>query len=343
MKKLIYKYLKNIFFLLLINKFNIAFYSFTIMKKLIIIIFLIYLSTNQCIKAQRFSPQGFYNLQSLASPMILNPAYTGIQINPQIGINYYNFINRLNLEKSYQKRINFNYNQYVNSIKGGLGINANYLSLYSGNYVTCSLGGLYSYEAKIKDYFNIRTGLEASWNYNSNGMLNTNLTMPIRNNYFNLGAGLSVLVKSFYGGLSIKNIFEPKVLVSKNIESYRIEYRNINFHSGVFINFSNDFIKGWMLNPNIMYEKRERRNYYLAGMNISKSWFTTGFRVFLNNKAIPIDLNIGINAGKFKVGYSTRYLDSHIGIQHELALIYYFNKPEDISTNKMINNFRRIF
>jgi type IX secretion system PorP/SprF family membrane protein len=323
------------------------------MRKLLIV-----LSKIICIFTLNFSYSSAQNttrIQAFANPLNLNPAFTGFSQNPRIGSQY------LNYYEGDFILANLNYDQHVDFLKGGIGISTNYISSHNGGFTTLSIAGLYAFEFKIGDNAGISAGINASFNQHTLNIakfyrdINTSFGAEnITKSYFNLEAGILGYNSNFYGGFSIQNIPEPTAIYSDRFKT--IATRIYNTQMGGFIHLSENFNKGWMLNPYLMYSSVSppdlktlqlipRTHLISAGLNVSKSFITVGTKYFVTGNYNALDGSFGVNIGKLKLGYGTRLWSKNnfFNSMHELSCVFYFNKPKDISDNKMVNNLRRIF
>lgn len=299
---------------------------------------------------------------SFANPQNLNPAFTGFFQNPRIGLNYFNIVKQNSI------RTNVNYDQHLDFIKGGIGLTSSYISSSDGTRTSLNIGGFYAYEVELGENSGLRVGINPSYNLetidmNRYSLFGSSMLQPgqsgytddkLSRSYFNIGAGMLGFYENYYAGISVQNITEPEV-------NFRDRFitkvpRTFNLHTGGFIHLTDDVKKGWIINPNILFQgiapvngfNSDWWNTYSLGLNVSRSIVNAGIRYSIggeNYDISTVQASLGLNIGNVKVGYAAHIWDTNrfLGPIHEISLIYQFNKSKGVSDKKMINNFSRIF
>ena len=201
-----------------------------------VLITVIYFTTSMAtLRAQDPLFSQFYN-----APLQMNAAMAGIGIGPQFRLNYRNQWPGLgNIYTTYST----SYDQYIPSIKSGIGAQILTDNAGDGTLRTTGFTGYYSYRLRIKDKIYIRGGMEAGvhqialdWNKlifgdaidPGTGPISpggipypSSETVPQNNSirYLNLGAGVLLSSPDYYVGLGLKNVNSPDVsfLNSNNI------------------------------------------------------------------------------------------------------------------------------
>ncbi len=261
--------------------------------------------------------------QFFSNKLYLNPAFAGASENAGLGIHFRD--QRIH-SSSIMNTINLSFNQYVEPIKGGVGIQI--LNDVQGSSISkLQIDGIYSYHFQVSNQLYINAAIEASifqkrisfsnfslpegidpieetisnYNYNKN--------YPIQ---FDFSSGFTANYKSSYFGFAIHHLTKPNEHLTKFSFSYNAdddEYRvkrKYTLHYGTIIKiFKNGLIKEkYAISPNIVYQiqNSHRINYglYFLYQNVS-------FGMWIK-QAIPFNFDAAIFLVGFELpGYEFAY------------------------------------
>ncbi|MBK7226941.1 MAG: type IX secretion system membrane protein PorP/SprF [Saprospiraceae bacterium] len=293
--------------------------------------------------------------QYFASPIHLNPAFTGLSEAPRFGLNYRN---QLPLFGSYRTYVTYSatYDQYFESLKSGFGIQLLSDEAGEGILKNNKVALLYGYRIPMlrKGHY-LKGGLEfgiVNFRYDWDQFvfgdqiqdLETGAIGPggtpypsdeIRptktsDNYFDIGAGALYYTPDFYIGLSAKHINTPENDILKiNQSAYDGLPVRWVFHGGFNYYLSRDQEK--FLSPALMVAKQSKFFQVNVGANYNFSMLFAGlwYRHTRVNSDALIFL-VGFQKEKWKLGYSFDFTTSSLGIEqggsHELSLLVQLKK-----------------
>jgi len=241
----------------------------------------------------------FTNLK-FSSPLISNPALTGLGKTPQLNFKFSHFYG---LNRTY-----LDYNQYSNKLHGGLGVyfNAGRFELYKESF--SYFGFNYAYQNKITDKWNysIGAGVDFSGSYGySNGTSYSSL-------YFNYHLGGLLYTKKFFMGITAKDLYK-KYSKSLNFSfGYQIQpFKNKAFYITPSLQFSNQYNSFSIssVDLNLKY-----KNFSIGG------GYQRGFAY----------LNLGYDFNRFRVNYSLGKFNNWLGedYSHEFAIKFKLNNKK---------------
>lgn len=272
------------------------------------------------------------------APLHLNPAMAGINPYPRIIFNYRNQWPRLNNAfVTYAS----SYDQYIEKIHGGIGLQV--LSDRAGNgmYNATSITACYAYQLNLTEKTAVQIGLQPSFTQRSINAGNMTFSDMIDNrygfiyssnqtitntsvNYFDVNAGAFIFSKKLYGGVGVRHLLFPNESLIQQGENY-LPVR-VAIHTGAIIKLNkNSKIKSY-LSPNILFINQGLYQQLNIGSYLGKEpvlgglWFR---HTFLNSDAL-IAL-IGLSIKKFKIAYSYDWTVSRLapgtGGSHEISIM----------------------
>jgi type IX secretion system PorP/SprF family membrane protein len=301
--------------------------------------------------------------QFYANPLYLNPAMAGVQICPQIIVNYRN--QWPGLSKSF---INYNasYDQYFNKIHGGVGVIVNMDNAGDGILKTTQAGLMYSFSLQAGENFYINMALQGTffqktlnWDLLQFGdqidpqqgfVLPTGETPPNSNSvvFPDFSTGLVFGWKGIiHGGIAVHHLTEPNMAFYDQVEN-KLPMKitghigaNINLEGGG-LGFAEDSEPKFYIAPNLLYQQQGDFHQLNAGVYIIRlpivigTWFRHNFE-----NADAIIVLVGINYKNLKIGYSyditLSKLKSNTGGSHEVSLAWQFNCIEKRRKLRAIN------
>lgn len=292
--------------------------------------------------------------QFYATPLQLNPAFAGSTYAPRINLNYRNQWGLLN-DKGYQSYA-ASYEQSIESLNSGFGINLLADDAAAGTYKTNYFSLVYGYKLRIQDDWFVKFGVDA-------GMIQTTVDWDrlifgdqidpifgfqdeagnpilsqeqrpenLSNVAFDVGAGLLVYNSNFYAGLSVKHLNTPDqslLQVNQNLNA-GLPMR-ITLHTGVELTIEEGNIRNpsSFISPNIMLIKQGDYGQINAGAFMSFGKFFGGlwYRHAWSNADAGIGL-VGFKQGILRIGYSYDFTLSMLqsgpgggtGGTHEISL-----------------------
>ena len=96
--------------------------------------------------------------QYYANPLYLNPAFAGSEICPRFSMNYRNQFPNFGAYQTYSA----SYDQYVDAVKGGLGLLILRDDAGNGTLTTTEMSGIYSYHLKVSRKFTVLAGFQGT-------------------------------------------------------------------------------------------------------------------------------------------------------------------------------------
>ena len=279
--------------------------------------------------------------QFYANPIYLNPAFAGSHGCPRFNMNYRNqwpSITGAFVTNS------FSYDQYINSIKGGIAVMVtnDMAGKNTVNWSTINLA--YSYHLQVSRKFSFLMGAQATWNQKfvdwnkltfgdmidpRKGFIYQTGDVPrgkLLDNgwgtrgFFDASAGIVGYSKMFYFGLAAHHLNQPDE--SLILGSSKLPMRLTgNIGANIPLGKTSKYTNSTSLSPNIIYMYQDGFMQLNLGMYVKYGAFTAGAWWREGDAFI---LSIGVDAGTFKFGYSyditTSKLTNASGGSHELSL-----------------------
>lgn len=300
----------------------------------------------------------FYNAH-----LLMNAAMAGQTHGPMIQMNYRNQWPAIDQIYS---TYSLSYDQYIDKLKSGLGINLLTDNAGNGTLRNTAITGFYSYKIKIKNETFIKGGLEfgfsnmsLDWDklvfgdaINSRfGTIGTSAEIPgdnLSQNFLTVGAGMVLSSPYYYVGLSLKNLNTPDISFL-TIGANNFVPTRISFHAGtqIIIREGNKNTLPTLISPNIMFQRQGGFNQLNVGSYIEVNKFHGGlwFRHSLFNGDALIT-SFGVRHDFFKIAYSFDYTTSRLGIRqggsHEIGIVLNFDYlyPKKQNYNDCFSIFR---
>lgn len=312
--------------------------------------------------------------QFFASPLQLNPAFTGNTLAPHIALNYRNQWSTFTEGAQAYETYSVSYSQFSQQLNSGFGLMLLTDDAGQGLIKTNKIGGFYAYRLQITRDIFAKIGVEGSliqtrlaWNQLTFGdqldpfygaTTPGGTTLPsaeiapdnLNRTVFDVSTGFLIYGPSFYGGLSLKHLNTPN-------ESFLDVNENLNtglplrftVHGGAEITLveGNKRKQGSFISPNLMYIRQSDfaqinvGAYAGFGMVYGGLWY----RHANTNPDAAIVL-VGVRKDFFRIGYSfdipvnpsLSLGDS--GGSHEISVIFNFEKPFSYNYNDCFNLFR---
>lgn len=294
--------------------------------------------------------------QFYANPVYLNPAFAGASKCPKLNLNYRNQYPVQGVYESFSA----SYDQYVNSMNGGLGIVAVRDDAGDGAFTTTRISAVYSYHLEVSRNFNINMGMKATYDQREIGF--NNFVFPdelhpffggVREtaevppgettvNNFDVGVGFLGYSEKFFIGVAFDHLIEPDVgFYVKDALPFKL-----TAHTGLNIPLGkkrlHDDLQNYFI-PNILYQRQGPFEQFTMSAAISRAFLSGGFGYRFNNvnpDAVVIQLGFDPEDYPFRIGYSYDFtvstFSNNLGGAHEIALSYQFPCPKRRSRREQI-------
>ena len=298
------------------------------MKKLVILFALISLSGTVLAQDPTFT-------QFYANPLYLNPAFAGSHGCPRFALNYRN--EWPSLSGNYVT-YSASYDQYFKNISGGFGVLAMHDQQGQGTINTSMLGLIYSYHLKVTRKFSMMFGARASWFQKSldwdkltfgdmidprRGFIYSTGDVPRGGSrgFFDASAGVVGYSKTFFFGFAAHHLNTPNESMIVGNSPLPMRFTG---HMGAEIEIGkrSKYSTGTSIMPNIIYQYQNGFQELNIGTYIKYGAFNVG--AWYRNRDAFI-MTIGVNTGKFKLGYSYDVTVSKLnngvsGGSHEISM-----------------------
>jgi type IX secretion system PorP/SprF family membrane protein len=291
--------------------------------------------------------------QYYANPLYLNPAFAGSDICPRFSMNYRNQFPNFGAYQTYSA----SYDQYVDAVKGGLGLLILRDDAGNGTLSTTEISGIYSYHLKVSRKFTVLAGFQGTLRSRSlnwgdftfpdqidpfYGFVLPSSEVPpgsTTNTHFDLSFGAMGYTKNFYLGLALHHITQP----NEAFFSTSALPTKFTAHVGANIPLGKRRLHNEVLNyliPNITFQTQgPSGDSFAAGsfmqVNYSLAFMRNGIAGGLgfrqnsvNVDALLINFGFMPEGQAWRIGYSYDYTISEFsnagGGAHEIALAYQF-------------------
>jgi type IX secretion system PorP/SprF family membrane protein len=313
--------------------------------------------------------------QYYATPVVLNPAFTGMTFSPRIASSYrYQWPGLQDYKSTAYSTYSVSYDQFAPVFNSGFGIQAVSDNSGGGLLRTNTLSVSYSYLAQMKSDLQIKLGMnagfrqsKADWNklifldqidpirgaYDNAGILNpTNEIRPdnLTKTVFDVGAGLLVNSENYYGGFALHHLTTP----NESIISYNQSFSQglplrMTLQAGAYftVKKGNKRQKGSFISPSVLFVKQGDQGqiisgaYYSIGPVFAGAWYRYAF----GNSDAAIGM-AGFQYDILKIGYSYDYTLSALaptGGTHEISLILNFDENENRKRSRFNQRYNDCF
>jgi len=273
--------------------------------------------------------------QFYANPLYLNPAMAGSNGCPRFGVNYRNEWPQLS---GNYVTYSASYDQYFKNISGGFGVLATHDQQGQGTINTSMLGLIYSYHLTLNRKWKMLFGARAAWYQKfldwdkltfgdmidpRRGFILSTGDVPRGGSrgFFDASAGMVIFNKNFFAGGAVHHLNRPNE--SMIIGESKMPMR-FTGHIGAEIPLGqkSKYANSTSIMPNIIYQYQNGFQELNIGTYIKYGSFNFG--AWYRNRDAFI-LTLGINTGKFKLGYSYDVTVSKLnngvsGGSHEVSL-----------------------
>ena len=302
--------------------------------------------------------------QFYASPLQINPAFTGSTIAPRVALNYRDQWH--NVPRAYST-YSASYDQFIEAFNSGIGITILGDQAGDGIYQRNAANLTYSYRLQTKRDLTMKLGVDLGVGQTNvdwarlvfldmidpvNGSVSGSASQEVPpqsfyKGYLDFGAGFVAYTKNFYAGLALKHLNTPSIsILDKNPTINTGLPIRYTFHAGYEVVYRQNRKKKptSYLTPNILIIKQGPFGMINLGVQGGMNGLFGGiaFRhAFRNPDAVIV--NVGMQKGIFKMGYShditINGLPSTFG-SHEVSLLLNFDELYDRTKPKYNDCFR---
>lgn len=275
--------------------------------------------------------------QFYANPLYLNPAFAGSVRCPRLVMNYRH--QWPSISGTYVTT-SASYDQYVNSLHGGLGALVTNDRAGNGTLTTTTVSGIYSYHLAVTRKFSIIAGFQGTYiqksvdwsKLNFGDMIDSKygfvyatkeqFPMDANPSYADFSAGVLAFSNKFYGGFVVNHLTEPN-------ESFLAGEsplpRKITGHVGMSVPLDRES----SISPNILYQQQQDFRQINLGLYVNRGPLVGGLWLRTSNRnADSFIALVGIQQGLIRFGYSydvTVYKLALVsGGSHEFSLALQF-------------------
>ncbi len=273
------------------------------------IILLLVTITAFCFFTKNANAQDPQFTQFYANPTYLNPAFAGTARCPRICLNYRN--QWPNLSGTYVTYA-ASYDQHIDAISGGIGINVMQDDQARGTLKTTNVNVMYSYLLPITREFSLKIGLQAGYlqkaldknklnfgdmiDYRRGFVWNTQEIIPKQQvSAVDFGGGILGYSKRYFVGAAFHHITQPE----EGLLSQSKLPMKITAHGGAIIPLEKG--NASYISPNVLFMQQQNFTQLNLGLYFVKNNFVGG--VWYRNSDAFIVL-LGLQTDHFKVGYS---------------------------------------
>lgn len=292
------------------------------------------------------------------APLLVNPAFAGLNAYPRFNINY-----RLqwpSLNNAYET-YSATYDQYFKKYNSGIGIVLLNDDQGDGTLTSTQLSGIYSYNARFRDGWQLRFGVQASyvqhrldWDkliffdqidiergpFDSAGVpFPSDEIRPadLANSYMDISIGMLLYNPEYYVGISLDHINGAYPGFLQQEDNGRQQALPLLFSvvAGTQIIISEDNKRNptTFISPNVIFAVQSGFTQVNAGayLQIDRLFGGAWIRHTVDNIDAFI-FSFGVNFNSTKIGYSFDLTASNLGIQtggsHEIAISIGLDKLE---------------
>jgi type IX secretion system PorP/SprF family membrane protein len=279
--------------------------------------------------------------QFYANPLYTNPAFAGSEICPRIVLNYRNQWPKL---PGGFTTYSVSADQYVDFLKGGLGVQVYQDNAANGTIKTFSASLSYAYTLNINRDLSLKFGGQGAYwqkslqwdNLTFNDMIDARYGFVYKTseafgdekvNAPDFSAGLLLYSRDWFIGGAVHHLTQPNESFFGGDSKL---YRRYTFQAGATFALDKRHPEEGSIAPNFIYMQQGESSQFNMGLYGRMSVFTVGLWYRLNNSTLPtnnsdaIIVLIGLQTDDFKFGYSYDITVSNLGGStggaHELSL-----------------------
>ncbi len=281
-----------------------------------------------------------------------NPAFAGYQKCAVVSFHYRN--EQIGINNGFNT-VQTSYNQYLNSLHGGIGLNIISDQQGGNTFNSTYVNAMYSFHFKFNKRTKIALAFESSYyqnSFNAENLVFSNMIdnlsgviFPSTENFTNkdvkfvdFSTGILFYKKKIFAGISVNHLTQ---FYLQN-EQYKLPLK-YSLQAGYRFSFDpNDTRKEkFAIMPNIIYLQQQNYQFLTFGFYFIKKkysfglWLKQSFYPYITNDAIIFSLNFKIKAMQITYSYeipSNRLLISSLG-NNEISLQFNFKCKEKRDNN----------
>lgn len=284
--------------------------------------------------------------QFYSSPLFLNPAFAGADLDSRLVFNYRN--------QPFSDASNFSLisaaiDGYVDDLSGGLGLMI--MSDYQGGLLWKNqVNAVYSYHLQLTRNWYVNFGAQAGYyrwdiNWNNLDFADPGQTPPDinRRHTVDFASGILFYNEKMYGGIATHHLSRPKEGLFNDDERLPMKY---TAHWGIMIEprrnrRANTLLFEYFLSPNIIYQ-------YQANLHRVNYGFYAGFESVMAGVWLRQNMDnhnsfiflIGLKQKNFRIGYSYDYslsgFNNRMQGVNELSIAFTFSSINQKLKNKIL-------
>lgn len=274
---------------------------------------------------QFVSAQDAYFSQFFINQLYYNPAFAGFNKDPEILLSYRNYL--LASQTTYLT-YGASYNQYLDAVHGGVGLQLMRDQQGSGIFNKTSIDAMYAYHLKMNRFFSLQAGFQVS--YMMKNFDNSNLILPdmfnpstgdfiptqapvasYHKNFPDFSLGILGMAPNFYMGFSAHHVTEPNEAFDAG-QTTRLS-RKYTFITGMTIPLKNiRYGKEVVtLNPALLFQNEKSFQQLNYGLLIKFSPLSAGIWA-------REDKDLSFNSLIFSIGYNQDFYE--INYSYDMAV-----------------------
>lgn len=287
--------------------------------------------------------------QFYANKVYLNPAFAGSDFDARVAMNYRNQWPEIS---SAYVTYSVAYDQYVNPLGGGVGLQVMQDEQGDGTISTTTISGMYAYTLRISRNLMIKAGFQTSFiqrklndssftfpdqtdEFYINGLISPftgeSAIDHLNRNYIDFSSGLIASYKNWFIGFAAHHLTEPDEAYKEESDYSKLP-RKYTLHCGVNVPV---FRRGLHqsdigLAPNFLYQQQGTNRQINYGLYLSKGSFIVGmwYRDNLELEYDAVILQLGVMRDWWQVAYSydktiSKLIHTNTGA-HEISFLMRF-------------------
>ncbi|MCC6599745.1 MAG: PorP/SprF family type IX secretion system membrane protein [Crocinitomicaceae bacterium] len=298
--------------------------------------------------------------QFYAVPSAMNPAFAGAAVQSRLSIQYRN--QWAAIPGGFQSG-NLAYDRYLPQLKSGMGLLVSHDRAGSGALRSTAVNFQYAYEARIRRNWFFRPALQFGYvtknidftkltfydqmiRDNSTSSLEQGVFQPI--SYFDMGAGMITYGPKFWLGASAYHLNTPNESLygmSDTSVPMRVAVQGglrLRIKGNSLTRLDHHIVFAANYQAQKEFDQLDLGFYYEFSPVIIGAWYR-GLPAKSNSYGVPnhdaIAILLGVQASKYKIGYSYDITVSTLGIgssagSHELTLSYQWSNKKNLSSMK---------
>lgn len=304
--------------------------------------------------------------QFYATPLFLNPAFTGLTYEHRVALNYRNQWPAIkHAYTTYMASYDYN----ISELNGGIGGFALQDVAGTSKLVTTQYGLNLAYRFKVNKYSEVRMGLQMAMTQKKldyttlifndqlinggSGTISQDARSAEPVNYMDVGAGGLYNSTNYWLGIATKHINSPNASMTGNTEALPVY---VSVHGGyryiISARGSGKTKLEEFLSASFHYRREQRYDQFDIGAYYFRSFLNLGvwyrglpFKRYKpgypNRESVAVLIGLEVPNKNFKIGYSYDVTVSKLGINntqgaHEVAIVYEVAKKRKRNSKRVL-------